>query len=60
MRWWEWLKKGWNSYTEAAQVELMAYLPTWDESDVEHEGDAVVYNDQRDEKRDEKGKNQSG
>jgi len=48
MRWWEWLKKGWNSYTEAAQVELMAYLPTRDEVDEEHTEDGMMYNDHQD------------
>ncbi|MFO7263271.1 MAG: hypothetical protein C0P68_003985 [Bacillota bacterium] len=50
MRWWEWLKKGWQSYTEAVQVELMAYLPAWDESGTEPTAaNSVVYNDHQDE-----------
>lgn len=49
VRLWEWLKKGWNSYAETAHVELMAYLPTWDESRTEHSTGSVVYNDNQDE-----------
>jgi len=49
MQWWEWLKKGWETYTKAVQLELMAYLPTLEEEEGGYTGDSLVYNDQRDE-----------
>ncbi len=47
MRLWEWFKKGWNSYTEYAHLELLAYLPAWDESEADGEAGKLIYNEEQ-------------
>ena len=48
MRLWEWIKRGWDSYTEYAHFELMAYLPAWDVGETDGEAGRLMYNEDQD------------